>query len=69
MQLAMEGEYLQEYKAKKAQKEGWVVVFYGISTFVGHLMPNTVYTYIFIVNKGFGGNNCLTYLGSFVGTQ
>ena len=24
----------------------WVVGFYGISTFVGYLMPNLVYTYI-----------------------
>ena len=28
----------------------WLVRFYGISTFVGYLMPNPVYTYIRILN-------------------
>ena len=28
---------------------GWVVEFYGISTIVGYLMPNPLYTYILII--------------------
>ena len=30
---------------------GWLVVFHGISTLVGYLMPNPVYTYIYIYIK------------------
>ena len=29
---------------------GWLFGFYGISTIVGYLMPNPVYTYIYIYN-------------------
>ena len=28
-------------------KVGWLVVFYGISIFVGYLMPNSIYIYIY----------------------
>ena len=31
-----------------------LVWFYGISTIVGHLMPNYIYTYIYIKYIGFG---------------
>ena len=30
---------------------GWLVGFYGVSTFVGYLTPNSVYTYIHLTNE------------------
>ena len=51
-------EELEERKKKRRKKEkgkksnwnekiwSWLVVVYGISTFVGYLKPNPVYTYI-----------------------
>ena len=38
---------------------GWLVVFHGIPTLVGHLMPNPVYKYIlniWFIKQWFGGN-------------
>ena len=31
---------IQERKNNKQAKDGWLVGFHGISTFVGYLMPN-----------------------------
>ena len=33
-------------KQTQRHKDSWLVVFYGLSTIVGYLMPNPVYTYI-----------------------
>ena len=42
----------KEIKVNKNEYvKGWLVVFYGISTLVGNLMPNSVY--IFILNIWF----------------
>ena len=30
---------------------GWLVGFYGVSTFVGYLTPNSVYMYIPLTNE------------------
>ena len=29
-------------------KSGWLVIFYGKTTLISHLMPNPVYIYIYI---------------------
>ena len=38
-------------QAKGKYKDGCLVVFYCVSTIVGYLMPNYVYTYDFQVNS------------------
>ena len=64
--------FLSIFKSKKDFKlyVGWLVVFHGISTLIGYLMPNPLYIYIYIwfENKQFFGNNFYICLDSFACT-
>ena len=54
LKIKMHTHLLSKCEKKKKRKKniqykrliGWLVGFYGISTLIGYLMPNTVYTYI-----------------------
>ena len=44
--MVEEGEYAHEVKAKEEWLVGWLLEFYGISPFVGYLMPNSFFIQI-----------------------
>ena len=43
-------------KDKRDKVAGWLFGLYGVSTFVGHLTPNSVYMYIPFSNEYLVGN-------------